>query len=567
MYAHQLHLCRTTAIAFVLSMSAVQTTAQSANVDAGALSQQADADAALQQSKIGKRPGKLLSLPPISASGVAPGGPTIPVNGWVFEGNRVFSADVLRSVLAPYTGRALSFAEISNAAAAVEVYYDAKGYLARTLIPAQEVTGGKIRLQVIEARFAGVRYDAVPQRVKPEQITRIFDHQTQTGDPVQPLKFDTPLLLANDLTGVSITGAFAPGRNPGETVLVLTARDSDPFTFQASADNYGSRATGPLRLNLQARALSPLRLGDDLKLALTRAKGNLNGSLRYALPIGGEGLRASVDLRALRYEVITDEFATLNAKGNSRTMRVGLSYPLRRSRDVNINLTAHHEQAWFTNEANGALVSDYRIQQTSIGVNGYWFDDLWGGGASSFGFSVAAGTATGDRGGAFSDNFTVARLNLSRLQTVNEKLSLYASFSGQTGPKGLDSSEEFSLGGPNGVRAYPRGEASGPSGGILSLEARWRLADNWQLSAFYDHGRVAGRSDAGEPSAYTLRGAGISLNWTGPNGLSADLTWARRIGNNPNAIADPGRPASLQGFDQDGSLDRNRIWFSVTKRF
>lgn len=541
--------------------------AQATNVDAGALAKQAEVDAVLQRAQIRKRPGKLLSLPPITASGVAPGGPTIPVNGWRLEGNRIFPSAVLQKALAPYTGRALTFAQISDAAAAVEAFYDQQGYLVRTLIPAQEVTNGVILLQVVEAKFAGLRYDTTPQRVKPEQISRIFYRKTPVGEPVQPLKFDLPLLLANDLTGVSVTGAFAPGKNPGETVLVLNTQDAAPYTFQVSADNHGSRSTGAYRLNLQARALSPLRLGDDLTFALTKSEGSLNGSLRYSVPLNADGLQANFEFRALRYKVITSEFAALDAKGNSQTARIGLSYPLRRSRDMTINLVAFHERAWFENDANGATVSDYDVQQTSLGVNGYWFDDLWGGGASSFGFSVATGTTKGDRGGAFSDNFTVARMNVSRLQTVNETLSLYGSLSAQSGPRGLDSSEEFTLGGPTGVRAYPRGEASGPSGAVLSLEARWKLATDWQVAAFYDHGRVARRSDAGEPSAYSLDGAGVKVSWTGPAGLSAELIWARRLGSNPNAISDSSRPASVQGRDQDGTLDRNRMWFALSKRF
>lgn len=541
--------------------------AQAADVDAGVLARQTKTDLALQPNQDLSRPQQFLSLPPITASGVPPGGPRISVKAWVFEGNSIFADTALREVLAPFTNRALTFAQISDAAAAVEAYYDAQGYLVRTLIPAQEVTGGAIRLQVIEAQFAGLRYSTTSDRVKPEQITRIFDRKTQNGAPVQPDAFDTPLLLANDLAGVSVTGAFAPGKKPGETVLVLTTRDADPFSFQLSTDNHGARATGSYRLNVQGRALSPLRMGDDLTVGFSRSEGNLNGSLQYTLPISGNGLKASFDLRALRYGVITDEFAALDAKGTSQTARIGLSYPLRRSRDVNINLTAHHERAWFDNQASGATVSDYQMQQTGIGVSGYWFDDLWGVGASRWSASLVNGTVTGDRGGAFDDSFTVARLSFSRLQTVNDKLSLYTSISAQHGPKGLDSSEEFSLGGPSAVRAYPRGEAAGPSGAMLSLEARWLLANEWQLSTFYDHGYVAGRSDTGEPSSYNLKGMGLSLNWSGANGLSADLSLARRIGRNPNAITDSGRPASVQGFDQDGSLDQNRIWFSITKRF
>jgi hemolysin activation/secretion protein len=50
--------------------------------------------------------------------------------------------------------------------------------------------------------------------------------------------------------------------------------------------------------------------------------------------------------------------------------------------------------------------------------------------------------------------------------------TLYASFSGQRASKNLDSSEEFFLGGPNGVRAYPQGEGAGDEGWLSRLELR-----------------------------------------------------------------------------------------------
>jgi hypothetical protein len=62
--------------------------------------------------------------------------------------------------------------------------------------------------------------------------------------------------------------------------------------------------------------------------------------------------------------------------------------------------------------------------------------------------------------------------------------------SGQTASKNLDSSEKFSLGGINGVRAYPQGEASGDEGYRGTVELRHNVMPNVQATVFYDWGKV-----------------------------------------------------------------------------
>ena len=58
---------------------------------------------------------------------------------------------------------------------------------------------------------------------------------------------------------------------------------------------------------------------------------------------------------------------------------------------------------------------------------------------------------------------------------MTDRVSLYAAINGQFASKNLDISEKMGLGGANGVRAYPEGEAYGDQGYVLNLEARCLL--------------------------------------------------------------------------------------------
>jgi hemolysin activation/secretion protein len=113
------------------------------------------------------------------------------------------------------------------------------------------------------------------------------------------------------------------------------------------------------------------------------------------------------------------------------------------------------------------------------------------------------------------------------------------SLSGQIAGKNLDSSEQFALGGPNGVRAYPQGEGIGDEGYLANLELRHGLTNNLQALLFYDVGSTTVNRDVfGPPSANTrnLAGAGVGLRATVKQvQLKLSLAW-RTTGGLPTSI-------------------------------
>jgi hemolysin activation/secretion protein len=153
--------------------------------------------------------------------------------------------------------------------------------------------------------------------------------------------------------------------------------------------------------------------------------------------------------------------------------------------------------------------------------------------------------------------------SLSRQQNLMTDHSLLLSLQGQHASQMLDSSEKFYIGGANSVRAYPASEQGGDRGHVLTAEWRWRLDASLVLTAFADTGRVVTLpTDSLAQQTVNLSGRGLSLNWQGPAGISTRLTWARRNGNNPKPLNDNGIVS-----DGDGTLKRDRIWFTASVPF
>ncbi|MEY8875029.1 MAG: ShlB/FhaC/HecB family hemolysin secretion/activation protein [Leptothrix sp. (in: b-proteobacteria)] len=500
-------------------------------------------------------------------------GPTVTVKAFRFKGNTLLGNERLAPAVASYLDRALSFAELQNAAAAVAAVYREAGWVVRVYLPQQDISGGEVTLQVIEAVFGAVRVEGQPQRVRAAQIQAIVTAAQATGAPVNANALDRALLLVGDLSGISTTGRLGEGQNDFETDLVLTVADTTRFGGEATLDNAGSRSTGRSRLSANLALNSPAQRGDLASANLMHTQGSdyLRGA--YSLPVGSQGWRVGVNASTLNYHVVTSEFAALDAHGRSSTTGVEASYPLLRSQLQNLIVNLSFDDKRFDNLSGGVTTTKYKAQAFGLSLNGNRFDDLGGGGANTASVGLVQGSIdlTGSPNEAAvaastraAGSFSKLRYSASRQQVLSNDVSLYASLSGQLASKNLDSSEKFYLGGANGVRAYPASEGGGSEGRLLTIEARTRLPRNLSLTGFFDWGSVRQNKDnniagASANNSYSLKGVGLSLGWTSSFGVSAKASLAQRLGHNPNPTA--------SGLDQDGSLDKTRLWLQVGLAF
>jgi hemolysin activation/secretion protein len=518
-------------------------------------------------------------LPRATAPQIAlpkPGAVAVTVRSFQFAGNRLLGTERLQTAVAPWLMRPLDFAGLRQAAEAVAAAYRDEGWIASASLRRQEIADGNVTIDIVEARFGGARIEGrSAQRVKAERLLAMVYATQATGAPLSARAIDRVLLLMDDLPGVSVEGNLVAGARDGETALALTLADEPRFGGDTALDNNGSRSVGIERISANLNWNSPTGSGDAVTLNLIHTRGSDYQRLSYSLPLGVRGLRLSAQASNIGYHVISVELAALGARGQAQTASLGLSWPIERSRLLNLNASLRQEVRRYDNEANGATSSRYRIDASNADLSGNVFDTLGGGGASSASLSLVAGRV--DLSGSpnqLADAQTARTagpyaklgLTLTRQQAITETLSLSIAAAWQRASKNLDSSEKIYLGGSAGVRAYPASEGGGALGHTLTLELRQRLGDRWMIAGFYDTGEVTGYRQASSPSTgqplsdapnrVALRGAGLSASWQARTGLDFKATLARRIGTNPNP--------SANGHDQDGSLQLNRLWVSAS---
>ena len=500
----------------------------------------------------------------------------VQVKAFRISGNTLISESDLQAVLLPWVGKETSFAELQQATNAVAEAYRARGWFARPQLPAQDVNDGVVSIHIIEGRLGAVRLDDGGKELRTDRamVTDTMTARQKSGDPLNLDALDRSTNILNDTPGVAVATILAPGQNTGDTDAVVKVQDKPLYSGTAMLDNQGARSTGADKFSVSLTMDSPRGVGDQIALNGNASEGSLYLKLAYALPWGRDGARVGASTSAMRYTLIGD-LSSLNAKGDAQTFGVNASYPLLRSGTKNVAFATALDRKTYYNEASQVATSQKVADVVLLALSGDLLDGLGQGGMTMWGINLTAGqinlsgNATNqgaDRVGANTEgNYQKWGYNLARLQRLSDKTSLWASFSGQSAAKNLDSSEKFSLGGASGVRAYPLSEGSGDDGWLATLEVRYNLLPELQISVFYDQGQIKLSHDnayTGAPvvNEASLKGYGVGLSWTQSGNYAVRASLAHRIDDNP--LASP-----INGKDGDGSLTLDRLWFTATKFF
>ncbi|GAB6039758.1 ShlB/FhaC/HecB family hemolysin secretion/activation protein [Endothiovibrio diazotrophicus] len=498
-------------------------------------------------------PGPAVETPAPSRPPLPEGGKRVRVNRFVIHGNESIPIEELAALVEEWEGRDLTLEEIYGVSDVLTGYYHKRGFpLAIVTVPAQKVSGGVIRLAVVEGRVDALRFQgnegygddflaARLARIAPGTVLRLAD-------------LERCLLLLDDLPGLTARSVVQPGAKYGTSDIVFSMEEKR-WEGSVSLDNHGTRAVGEWRFGTALRWNNPGGRGDALDIGYTRTEQGLldNVSLGYDLPVGRDGARLGASYSYADYQVGW-LFQPLGIAGNTSTGRLDYSYPWVRSRERNVvlGLALSHQEAEST--ALGTPVSDTRLTLLEASVD-----------ASFIYKEGMVSTLSATLGGNFRRNPDGQANNRQRLRLVvdasherrlAERLSLYLRGQLVWSPDPLVDTQKFSLGGPDSVRGYLLAAERGDRGGLFTAELRRRMTLGEGLDAtlrlFADYGAVRRLAPApGEAADAHLSAVGVGLLVARNDNYAVDLQWAK-----PTA----GRPSG-------GEADASRLWASFSATF
>lgn len=485
-----------------------------------------------------------------------PVSPTLKVNvtQFNFSGNTLYTEEQLREVVQEFVGKELDFEGLNDAATKVRTYHRQRGYfLAQAYLPQQAIRNGVVEIAVIEGRVGEVELQRRPAtRLREGLLAGILKHHLKPGDIITETSLEKPLLLINDLPTASVTSEIRPSQTIGAADLrVNVDQGVGLFNGDIEIDNHGSRFTGAERLGGSLNVNNPLTIGDQLQLrAFATTEDMYFGRIAYLVPVGYWGTRVGASATKFSYK-LGEEFASLLASGDGLVKSVYAFHPLWRTRNTNIIGQFAYEDKRLQDRIDDptqASVIDHFIDSIKVGAVGDFRDRLLGGGLNAFSLTYTQGdlriapTSQFDAdqnpitGAQTAGTFRKWNYDFKRVNRLTDEASVLVALSGQQASKNLTSAERMSLGGPNGVRAYPVGEAAGDSGLLIQAEARyiWPALKVFEgdvtASAHFDWGQVDVSEKPLPTETQNKRsiagyGVGISLGREGGFIVRASASW------------------------------------------
>ena len=547
-------------------------------------------------------PSPALVAPPAAASAPAPtpaaAQVSVTINRLHFTGDTdLATASALADLAKPLLNRPATQAELFNLAETMTDALRSAGLLiARVTLPPQDLSTGTLQINLSGGRLGdagqqnGWQLKLVDTLASQSpRLLRLAEASLASGAYVEQAGLERGILLLNEQPGMNAQARLQPGTTPGTTQAVVDISDQSATTVRLGLDNSGTPAIGVAKVNASVQAANLLGMGEQFALFAQATSGAQVVQANASAPLpgawGATGARALLGLTGLNYNIKTGAGAAAGLSGTARQFDLGLSYPVLRRVSGSADLAVQWQEKDFNDNASAGTIRSRSVNALQATLEGRWQGDAWGLGnglqapAANTAF-IGLRTGQLDLSRNVADNaadaaglrtagsFVSLQYAASREQLVpfggSRQWSVFARLRGQASNKNLDPSEQFSLGGPNGVRGYPAGEANGDSGYIATLEARYSPPNvpGLQAFGFVDTGSIRIHNRPGAVpiasftgnNSYALSSSGVGLRY-GTSKVNAQFTLATAIGSND------GR--SPTGSNADGNSSRTRAWLTL----
>ncbi|MDD2368380.1 MAG: ShlB/FhaC/HecB family hemolysin secretion/activation protein [Sulfuricurvum sp.] len=497
------------------------------------------------------------------------------VKSFKFSGNSAFSAETLSALVKPYEGKELGINALKEVASVITKYYRDNGYfVARAYIPAQSMEDGIVEIAVIEGTYGAFELKNT-SLVDTNEVQGFMDY-LKSGQIVSTMSLERQMLLINDLSGAQVTNAEVyPGTAVGTSDFRITVSPTPKYSGYAIADNYGSRYTGESRLSVGGYINSLTGIGDTLSLSgLVSNTANLrNIRLGYDRPLGYLGLKGGVSASTTKYTL--SEINNYEGFGQINSYNVYVAYPIIKTRVLtqSVQLDYDHKDMKDSSGIPGS------VQESQKSINALTLKgtdkrntallNLPGNMNASLGYTLGhlglenANAKTTDAAGLNTEGYyNKLTLNAIHSQYLVENTTLKTTLKAQKSfGKNLDSSEDLSVGGSNGVRAYEDSELSGDQGYAFSFDLIYNLPAVDHIthngSLFVDHAKIWKNSNTfnTETNERILNaiGVGYSMNY---HNFDLKATFAHGFGPSATPTIESDFSTSLNKF-----LIQGMMWF------
>lgn len=483
------------------------------------------------------------------------------ITRFAVEGNTLLTQARVDEAVTPFRGPGRVYGDIQQALEALENAYRSAGYTAvQVSVPEQELTGGVVRLQVVETVVGKVVVS--DNRHFSEQNIRASIPQLVEGSAPNLRRISESVQLANDNPAKQVNVTLTASESTNQIDAAITVKDDNPLRVMLNVDNSGNRDTGQWRTGVAVQHSNLFNRDHVATVAYTTSPDSPSGakvdlySLGYRLPMYGLG--DSLDFIYGKSNVTSGQTlavnSTLNITGRGEIYALRWNHYFARSGEWSSKLVfgADYKKVDSSCNINGGLLNgaslntclpystlplsvSYSAQQQGVGQ------------VLDYNLGIARNMATGearrndalqvtDRYSLFTgsrqsmDNFIIVRGGASWFKVFQNDWQVRLASSLQVSPHALPPVEQFGLAGANTVRGFTERAVAADSGAVVNAElytpdllVKSEARGNLRLLGFVDAARGANNNVTAAstvPSTLTLASFGAGLRYT----LGRDFT-------------------------------------------
>ena len=465
---------------------------------------------------------------------------TVFVEKFEIIGSTVFTPEELEVILAPYSGRNISFTELLAAQQAIDRLYFENGYITSgTFIPPQKLQDGLVIIAVVEGTVEEIKIEGL-DRLNPGYVRSRLE--IATNAPLNRHKLLTALqLLQLDPLIETLAAELTAGTKPSSSIVEINLQEADPFDLTLSFDNYRAPSVGTDRRQVQLTHRNLLGLGDRINVSYLNTDGSdsLN-NFNYTIPINPSNGTLDFRFSYTDSKIIESPFERFNIE--SENINYGFTYrqPLfqKPTEELAIGISFTRSDSALTLDGNPEQLSRGAETDGETHISALrFFQEYTTRDAkqvfalrSEFSLGVDLFDATVNSGDLPDSQFFAWRVQAQYIRLLSPDITLLLRSNLQVSDRPLVPVEQFSLGGVFSVRGYRQDALLGDNGLFTSAEIRATILripqweTNLQLTPFVDFGKVW-NTDNVTFDQNNLASVGIGLRLQVKDDLVARLDW------------------------------------------
>ncbi len=289
--------------------------------------------------------------------------------------SEILSADEVKAITSQIEGRNVTIAEIQQVVNEINRLYATRGFVtARAYLPEQTITGGNIRIGLIESKVGNVTVNG-NKWTRTKYITdRVGQDQNQVFDIVELEKDVVSFNRYNE--GVSLKANLRAGSTPGTTDIDINAEEKFPFHLVGVMDNAGRYTTGRIRGGAMLYADSLFRNRDKMSLGSYFSGGATSPFFDYNVPVNKNDGRVGFLYTSTFAKVKYGNYAPLDIRSQGYQYSLYYSQPLIRKPDFELKSYAalNYKRAKITadsgfNLVDQALYKNDEVTSAEVALN------------------------------------------------------------------------------------------------------------------------------------------------------------------------------------------------------